>query len=319
MKLLKRLLICVGILVLTLSFTVPVCAEGGTESFPEVTASHSSGDAEEKGDEQEMPTGIFGLINGYISLCEGGGIVCRAFGTSIPAIIGGNKGSVIDIHPGIYAGTLLICAIFSYIVGSVNFGVIISKKMCHDDVRNYGSGNSGMTNMLRVYGKKAGVLTFLGDAGKAALCALVGLMLAGNGCGYVALAACMVGHAFPIFFGFKGGKAVACACGGMLVLEPAAALILFFFFAVIVGSTKYVSLGSIIGASLLPVIVNTLWNWELSLHSVRSYDYWIVCVCTVFYACFVIWLHRGNMKRLLAGEERKTDLFGKKKKNKENH
>lgn len=264
-------------------------------------------------EEQEKPKGFAGVINEYISLCENGGIVCRAFGKVTPALIGGKPGTRVEIHPAVYAGTILLCMAFSYVLGSVNFGIIVSRRLCNGDVREHGSGNSGMTNVLRVYGKKAALLTFLGDAGKAALCAEIGLLLAGNGCGYLALAACMVGHAFPVFFRFKGGKSVAAACGGMLVLEPLAALIIIVFFLIIVLTTKYVSLGSIIGSALLPVMVNTAWQWDLSVHNVHSYDYWIVSVSTVFFACFIIWLHRGNIKRLYNGEERKTTLFGRKK------
>jgi glycerol-3-phosphate acyltransferase PlsY len=113
---------------------------------------------------------------------------------------------------------------------------------------------------MRVHRKKAALLTFLGDAGKAAICAWVGLMLAGNAGGYIALVGCMIGHAYPVFFKFKGGKGVACLAGGMLVLEPVVALILIAFFAVIVLGTKYVSLGSIIAGCLLPILVDGAWK-----------------------------------------------------------
>ncbi len=267
-------------------------------------------------EDDEQPRGFLGFINEYISLCENGGVICRAFGTVIPATVDEKTGAVVDIHPAIYVGTLLLCMTLSYVIGSVNFGIIVSKRLCNGDVREHGSGNSGMTNVLRVYGKKAALLTFLGDAGKAAICTEIALLLGGNGCGYLALAACMVGHAFPVFFNFKGGKSVACACGGMFILEPVVALIILALFIFIVVTTKYVSLGSIIGSAMLPVMINGAWQLDIGVHSVNSYDYPIVCFTAVFYACFIIWLHRSNIKRLYNKEERKISLSGKKKKSK---
>ena len=274
--------------------------------------------ASETADEPETPTGFLGFINTLIALREGGGLVTRVFGTEIDAKFGEITGKVRDVPIALYILTILLCVIFAYVLGSVNFGIIVSKKVAGDDVRNHGSGNSGMTNVLRVYGKKAAALTFLGDAGKAAIAALVGMLLGGNGCGYIAVAACMIGHAFPMFFKFKGGKSVACVFGGMLMLEPIAALLLLAIFLLIVLMTKYVSLGSIIASALIPVFVSSFWAIGLT-HNITSFDYFIVCIATVFYACFIIWLHRGNIKRLYNGEERKLELFKKNpKKNKKN-
>ncbi|MBQ7846728.1 MAG: glycerol-3-phosphate 1-O-acyltransferase PlsY [Clostridia bacterium] len=298
-----------------------VSDESAAVSPEEESASQTS---KEEPIRQPEPTGIGKIVNGYISLCEKGGLVTKAFGTWTESVAKGTDGKLYyvttpTLPPVMYPVTLVICFVAAYLMGSINFGVIISKKMCNDDVRNHGSGNAGMTNVMRVHGKKPAILTLLGDAGKAMLSALFGLLLAGNGAGYLALAGCMIGHAFPIFFKFKGGKAVACAAGGMLILEPLALLILMAFFVIIVLGTKYVSLGSVIAGLLIPVMVDSIWQFS-PVHNMGNPDVPMVMICSVFYACFLAWLHRANIKRLYQGEERKTDLirdlFKKKKQEK---
>lgn len=273
----------------------------------------------------EKPTGFMGVVNGYVDLCEKGGFVTKIFGSWGTAIAEGSDGKLYEVEtatlpPVGYPVALVLCFALSYFIGSVNFGVVVSKRMCNDDVRNHGSGNAGMTNVLRVHGKKAAIITFVGDSGKAALAALIGLMVAGNGCGYFALAGCMIGHAFPCFFKFKGGKGVSSLAGGMLVLEPVAALLLIALFVTIVLMTKYVSLGSVIAGCLLPVFVDSAWQMS-PLHNMGNPDAPIVMICSVFFAVGLVWLHRSNIKRLLNKEERKTDLIGallKKKKTEKN-
>ena len=273
----------------------------------------------------EKPTGFMGVVNGYVDLCEKGGFVTKIFGSWGTAIAEGSDGKLYEVEtatlpPVGYPVALVLCFALSYFIGSVNFGVVVSKRMCNDDVRNHGSGNAGMTNVLRVHGKKAAIITFVGDSGKAALAALIGLMVAGNGCGYFALAGCMIGHAFPCFFKFKGGKGVSSLAGGMLVLEPVAALLLIALFVTIVLMTKYVSLGSVIAGCLLPVFVDSAWQMS-PLHNMGNPDAPIVMICSVFFAVGLVWLHRSNIKRLLNREERKTDLIGaflKKKKTEKN-
>ena len=321
MKKTRLPLLFLSLLLLLCSTAMLSYADAEEETaLPQETVSRelASGEASSEGQEDpEAPKGFLGAVNTYLSLCEGGGLVTRTFGTYIPAKYGEHTGKVLDVPVGYYVMTILLCGVFSYVLGSVNFGIIVTKKMFADDVRNHGSGNAGMTNVLRTYGKKAAALTFLGDAGKAAVCAAVGLVLGGNGCGYAAVAFCMIGHAFPVFFKFKGGKSVAAVFGGLTILEPIATVGLFLVFLTIVLTTKYVSLGAMISASLIPVVVSSIWNMQL-LHNVRSFDYFIVCICTVFYACFIVWLHRGNIKRLYNKEERKLEFSKKNKKKEEN-
>lgn len=274
---------------------------------------------------REKATGLIGVIEDYISLCEKGGVVTMALGTWNEGFVEMEGKLYVDkiaTPPAVmFPVTLVLCTVLSYFVGSVNFGVVVSKKMCNDDVRNHGSGNAGMTNVMRVHGKKAAILTFVGDAGKASLCAFMGLILAGNAGGYLALVGCIVGHAFPIFFKFKGGKGVSSLAGGLLVLEPAVALVLIAFFAIIVLGTKYVSLGSVIAGCLLPVLVDGAWNVSpFHLAGSHWHDKPVVMICSVLLALLVVWFHRENIKRLLSGNERKTDLirdlFRKKKEEK---
>lgn len=309
-------------LVLVLGLSLGSYAQTSSEQPSAVTSESVAVSSEEESSSQKLkeeairqpePTGIAKVINGYISLCEKGGLVTKAFGTWTESIVKGTDGKLYyvttpTLPPVMYPVTVALCFVAAYLLGSINFGVIVSKKMCNDDVRNHGSGNAGMTNVMRVHGKKPAIFTLLGDAGKAALSALFGLILAGNGAGYLALAGCMIGHAFPIFFKFKGGKAVACAAGGMLVLEPLALLVLMAFFVIIVLGTKYVSLGSVIAGLLIPVMVDSIWQFS-PLHNMGNPDVPMVMICSVFYACFLAWLHRANIKRLYQGEERKTDLI----------
>ena len=316
-------------LILGLSFVSFGAEDDGTSADqPAESVSGESGSVSVDLDEVirlEKPTGFMGIVNGYIDLCEKGGFVTKIFGSWGTAIAEGSDGKLYEVEtatlpPVGYPVALIVCFVLSYFIGSVNFGVEVSKKMCNDDVRNHGSGNAGMTNVLRVHGKKAAIITFVGDSGKAALAALIGLMVAGNGCGYFALAGCMIGHAFPCFFKFKGGKGVSSLAGGMLILEPVAALLLIALFVTIVLMTKYVSLGSVIAGCLLPVFVDSAWQMS-PIHNMGNPDAPIVMICAVFFAVGLVWLHRANIKRLLNKEERKTDLIGallKKKKTEKN-
>lgn len=301
--------VCLGVWAIGSETAAP---EQGSQAPAESASQEKSPTAEEgkeeNGNDSDSPTGFLGLVNEWISLRENGGFVTRSFG--VETVQGGKVAR--DPNMTFYILTIVLCGALSYFLGSLNFGVIVSKKYCHDDVRTHGSGNAGMTNMARTYGAKPAALTFLGDAGKAVIATLIALFLGGNGCGYVALVCCMIGHAYPCFFGFKGGKGVSTCAGGMLVLEPVVALILFALFLVIVISTKYVSLGSIIAGGLLPVFINSL--WPVLHNGIYNFDYFLVICGSVIFACFIIFLHRSNIKRLYYGEERKAGLFSKKKK-----
>ena len=210
-------------------------------------------------------------------------------------------------------------AILSYLLGSLNFGVILSNKLKKDDIRNYGSGNAGTTNMLRKYGKGYAFLTIVGDMLKVVAAAFIALKIMEytpqtlNEVGidmsidrniFIKSFAgffCVVGHIFPCFFKFKGGKGVATAGGMVFVVDWRIALILLAVFIIVVAFTKYVSLGSIIMALLYPVLM-------FAFH--RSIA---LTVIAAVFTLIVVIAHRGNIKKLLNHTENKiTD-----KKNKE--
>ena len=216
----------------------------------------------------------------------------------------------------------LLTALGGYLLGSILFGVLISKVLYNDDVRSHGSGNAGMTNVLRTYGKLAAVLTTLGDVGKSVAAVRLGsfifdALLSGTGaawqnpldpvCGaYLAAIFCMIGHSRPVFFGFKGGKGVLVGAGAALATEPLVCAVLLGIFLVEFAITRIVSLGSIIIAALYPVA--TLIN--LLAHGADAATVAFSTVCCAIMAAMVIWLHRSNIERLKNGTEYR---FGEKK------
>ena len=216
----------------------------------------------------------------------------------------------------------LLTALGGYLLGSILFGVLISKVLYNDDVRSHGSGNAGMTNVLRTYGKLAAILTTLGDVGKSVAAVNLGrfifdALLSGTGaswqnpldpvCGaYLAAIFCMIGHSRPVFFGFKGGKGVLVGAGAALATEPLVCAVLLGIFLVEFAITRIVSLGSIIIAALSPVA--TLIN--LLAHGADAATVAFSTVCCAIMAAMVIWLHRSNIERLKNGTEYR---FGEKK------
>lgn len=210
-------------------------------------------------------------------------------------------------------------ALFSYLLGSLNFGVILSNKLKKDDIRNYGSGNAGTTNMLRKYGKGYAFLTIMGDMLKVVTAIVIALkiieytpatlnelgmnvnfdrnMFIKSFAGFF----CVLGHIFPCFFKFKGGKGVATAGGMVFVVDWRIALILLAVFIVVVAVSKYVSLGSIIMAVLYPVLM-------FAFH--RSIA--LTIIAAVF-TLIVVTAHRSNIKKLINHTESKiTDKKRKK-------
>lgn len=213
-------------------------------------------------------------------------------------------------------GGVLICMIIPYLLGSLNFGLIISKKKYNDDVRQHGSGNAGTTNMLRTYGKGAAVATLLGDMLKALVAVAIGylvlnakvidpqtgeLLFKDKMGAAIAGLFVMLGHVFPIFYKFKGGKGVATAAMVVLMLNPIVFLILLAIFVIIVVGTKYVSLGSVMGMMLFPIVLT-------AFEGVGT-----ASLISVLMALLVIWKHKDNIKRLREGKESKISFKSKKK------
>ncbi len=250
------------------------------------------------------------LFNMLFSWISGG-----KFG-SLYNVLSSNPAIADTVWEGIiFWGFIVLCMIIPYLLGSINTGIILSKAMYHDDIRNHGSGNAGATNALRTYGKKFGALTFLGDFFKAVIATLIGsLLLSGTLGGAIAGLFVIVGHMFPIYYKFKGGKGVACAAAVVLFLEPISFLILFAFFAIIVIGTRYVSLGSCMGIALFPVIATMIEKLYLAF---TGQGLGAVPVVGVLIAVLVVYMHRANIKRLLAGNESKIS-FSKKEKSEDN-
>lgn len=209
-----------------------------------------------------------------------------------------------------------VSAVQAYLLGSIDTGILVSKFLYHDDVRKYGSGAAGMTNMLRTFGKKAAALTAFGDVLKGVLAVCIGrwlftLMpesttLSPYLAVYLAAIFAIIGHLKPLYFGFKGGKGVLVGAGAALATEPLVCAALLVIFLIEVAITRIVSLGSIIIAALYPV--GTLINLIACGANLPTIVFSTVC-CAIM-AAMVIWLHRSNIERLKNGTEYR---FGEKK------
>ena len=201
----------------------------------------------------------------------------------------------------------IIVSLIAYLLGSISFSVIFTKKFAGFDVREKGSGNAGSTNVLRTAGKKVAILTLLCDVLKGVFAILFALLASkiakdADGALLVQLAGILVvlGHTFPIFFGFKGGKGVATALGVLLTINWQIGLILLVFALVLMILTRFVSLGSILAAILFPVLTIFIAN-----NYIISGNY---IVFGILLAVLVVFNHRSNVKRLLKGTENKLNL-----------
>lgn len=211
----------------------------------------------------------------------------------------------------IFYAIAISIALLGYFLGSMNFAVIISRLKFHEDIRTKGSGNAGATNMSRTYGKAAGIATLVGDILKTVIPVILAKFLVGETFGYLTGLACALGHAFPCYYKFKGGKCVAVTAAVLLIMEPIAFLLLMAVFAVVVIGTKYVSLASIFTALISPVIVH---NFVTSKNFGQSH---LGLIFLMIQCLLVIFLHRGNIKRLLNGKENKFSFKKKEKSIKE--
>ena len=207
----------------------------------------------------------------------------------------------------------IIMAIIAYCIGSVNFSVIISKKMAGFDVREKGSGNAGSTNVLRTVGKKAAALTLICDILKGVVAIIISIIIGNIVEGankelllQIAGIAVVIGHTFPIFFGFKGGKGVATSLGILLMSNWKIGLICLVFALVLMLLTRMVSLGSCGAAILFPVL--TLFindSYTVLTEGKRGTTYLIY---SIILAVIVLYNHRSNIKRLLNGTENKISF-----------
>ncbi len=196
-------------------------------------------------------------------------------------------------------------AILAYFVGSINFALVISKLVYHDDIRKYGSHNAGTTNMKRTFGVKAAVLTLVGDILKGVVVVLIPLFLISKSAAYLAGFCAILGHCFPAYFKFRGGKGVATAFAVITALDPLVGLLLLVVFVLIVLGTKYISVGSIMGALLFPVILDRLTRF---LSNDETPPTALMSVCALLITITIILMHHANIKRLMEGTENKFSL-----------
>lgn len=197
-------------------------------------------------------------------------------------------------------GRLVLSAVVAYVIGSISFSYILTKKVKGEDIREKGSGNAGTTNMLRNYGWGLGILTLVGDLLKGVAAAFLGLWLAGSLGLYVAAVFAIVGHNYSCFLKFKGGKGIAATAGVLLVIQPIPTIIIFAVCVMIVFITKIMSIGSIIGLIASAVCGFVFMNGNL---------YQGIAVLII--AVLGIISHRENISRLINGTERKLSLSKK--------
>lgn len=208
--------------------------------------------------------------------------------------------------------TYIIVAVIAYLIGSINFSIILSKKMAGFDIREKGSGNAGTTNMLRSVGKKAAVITLICDILKGVVSILIAV-LAGkiiknlDNALLVQLAGIFViiGHTFPVFFKFKGGKGIATALGVLLMTNWQIGLICLVFALVLMALTKMVSVGSIAAAILFPILVAFI---DQNYIVPTSNSNWSYLVFSIIIALLVIFNHRANVQRILNGTENRLSF-----------
>ena len=200
----------------------------------------------------------------------------------------------------------LITVVAGYLLGNLNGAVCISRLM-GDDVRSHGSGNAGLTNFIRSYGAGRSLMVIVIDAGKAVTACLLGGLLLKNTMGYQAGAALggaavMLGHVFPAFLGFHGGKGILSGLFVAIMVDWRVALLILAVFAAAYLTTQYVSLGSVLAAITFGI------GFALFHHQDP-----MTMFCGIFMSVLATFMHRQNIARLVKGQERKTNLFKKDK------
>ena len=196
--------------------------------------------------------------------------------------------------------TYILVAIIAYLMGSISTGLLVAKFFNGPNLREVGSKNTGATNVLRVMGVKTGLIVFVLDILKALIACIIGRCWMGLNGAMIAGLAVVIGHNWPCFFQFKGGKGVASTLAVMLMTFPVPAVICYIVAIVLIATTRYVSLGSITLAALFAVMVIAT-NWAN----------WLVIVWVIAISGLLIWRHHANIGRLLKGTENK---LGSKKK-----
>ena len=193
-----------------------------------------------------------------------------------------------------------IIAVCAYLLGSLSFAIIVSKLTLGKDIRNYGSGNAGLTNAYRTMGAKKTLLVLLGDIAKGAAAVSIGMVLAGPVGKLTAGIFVILGHMFPLYFGFKGGKGVLVGAVMLAFFDWRVFGIAFVLFLLSVIVTKWISLGSILGAVSFPI---TTWVFNRDP---------VLTAMALGMAAVVVFMHRSNIGRIIRGKENKFSFKSKK-------
>ncbi len=204
-------------------------------------------------------------------------------------------------------GSIVLAAVIAYLIGSINFSVIFTKRLKGFDVREKGSGNAGSTNVLRTAGPAVALLTLVCDIAKGVVAILVAILI-GNIAGLddnskailaqIAGLLVVIGHTFPVFFGFKGGKGVATSLGVLLTINWQVGLVCLAFALITMALTRMVSLGSVMAAILFP----TLLLFGIGIPIVPG-NYWSYLVFAIILGALVVFNHRSNIERIMNGNE----------------
>ena len=215
---------------------------------------------------------------------------------------------------------LALTAVISYLLGSCNSSIIVVRLLKHEDIREHGSKNAGLTNTLRCYGKGPAALTLIGDLAKGIVAVLLSQLVCrlilgsdfsekyfidAQAIGYIAGFFAILGHIFPIYYGFKGGKGVLVASSVLIVIDPLTFAIVIPFFILVVIITKYVSVGSISAAVAYPIITFCVNYFARGDALNKALLYTAFTVCT---GILLIYMHRANIQRLKAGTENKFSI-----------
>jgi len=217
----------------------------------------------------------------------------------------------------------LFSALMGYLFGSINSAILTVKLLKHEDIRNFGSGNAGLTNTLRCFGKGCALLTLLGDLSKGMIAVLlsqfVGKLLSGADAdlylfGCIAGIFAILGHVFPLYHGFKGGKGVLVGVSIFLILDWRVFLILIGIFSLVLIISKYVSLSSIIATICCPFVTFAAQYFWKDIHHQEFTLGQILLHCALLcvMAVMIVYMHRSNIQRLRNGTESKIGQKGKK-------
>ena len=198
----------------------------------------------------------------------------------------------------------LLCLAVAYLLGSINSAIVITRLLRHQDIRTMGSGNAGMTNVLRNLGKGPAVLTFLGDFAKGFVAVLLAKWFCALLLGeipvlmlYLTALGALLGHTFPLYYHFKGGKGIVVSVGALCAIATLPILCCIVAFGIAVAITRTVSVGSIAACITFPIALG------ITRYLQQDPNLWTELVLGILIAGFIIFMHRGNIKRLLKGEE----------------